>query len=78
MLSLSRRGFLAASAATAASLVLPARVRARSARMSLTATSRTLDIKGRAATVWGLTDGTAAPGLYSILDRPLRSTSRTR
>ncbi len=66
MLSLSRRGFLAASAATAASLVLPARVRAQSARMSLTATSRTLDIKGRAATVWGLTDGTGRSGL--VLD----------
>ena len=62
MLSLSRRGFLAASAATAASLVLPARVRAQSARMSLTATSRTLDIRGRAATVWGLTDGTGRSG----------------
>ena len=66
MLSLSRRGFLAASAATATSLVLPARVRAQSARMSLTATSRTLDIKGRAATVWGLTDGTGRSGL--VLD----------
>ncbi|HBU16363.1 MAG: copper oxidase [Rhodobacteraceae bacterium GWE1_64_9] len=66
MLSLSRRGFLAASAATAASLVLPARVRAQSARMSLTATSRTLDIKGRAANVWGLTDGTGRSGL--VLD----------
>ncbi|MES2549842.1 MAG: multicopper oxidase domain-containing protein, partial [Pseudomonadota bacterium] len=66
MLSLSRRGFLAASAATAASLVLPARVRAQSARMSLTATSRTLDIRGRAATVWGLTDGTGRSGL--VLD----------
>ena len=66
MLSLSRRGFLAASAATATSLVLPARVRAQSARMSLTATSRTLDIKGRAATVLGLTDGTGRSGL--VLD----------
>ncbi|AWB50745.1 copper oxidase (plasmid) [Gemmobacter aquarius] len=66
MLSLSRRGFLAASAATAASLVLPARVRAQSARMSLTATTRTLDIKGRAATVWGLMDGNGRSGL--VLD----------
>ncbi len=66
MLSLSRRGVLAASAATAGSLVLPARVRAQSARMSLTATSRTLDIKGRAATVWGLMDGNGRSGL--VLD----------
>jgi FtsP/CotA-like multicopper oxidase with cupredoxin domain len=34
--------------------------------MSLTATSRTLDIRGRAATVWGLTDGTGRSGL--VLD----------
>ena len=54
MIALSRRGFLGASAAAAASLILPARARAQSARMSLTATTRTLDIRGRAATVWGL------------------------
>ncbi len=66
MLSLSRRGFLAASAATAVSLSLPAPARAQSARMSLTATTRTLDIKGRAATVWGLMDGTGRSGL--VLD----------
>ena len=66
MLSLSRRGFLAASAATAVSLSLPAPARAQSARMSLTATTRTLDIKGRPATVWGLMDGTGRSGL--VLD----------
>ncbi len=66
MITLSRRGFLAASAATAASLVLPARVRAQSARMSLTATTRTIDVRGKAATVWGLMDGNGRSGL--VLD----------
>ena len=66
MITLSRRGFLAASAATAASLILPARARAQSARMSLTATTRTLDVRGRAATVWGLMDGNGRSGL--VLD----------
>lgn len=66
MITFSRRGFLAASAATAASLILPARARAQSARMSLTATTRTLDIRGRAATVWGLMDGNGRSGL--VLD----------
>ncbi|MGQ0563857.1 MAG: multicopper oxidase family protein [Gemmobacter sp.] len=63
MSPLSRRGFLAASAATAASLILPARVRAQSARMSLTATTRTIDVRGKAATVWGLMDGNGRSGL---------------
>ncbi|OZA00582.1 MAG: copper oxidase, partial [Rhodobacterales bacterium 17-64-5] len=66
MITLSRRGFLAASAATATSLVLPARVRAQSARMSLTATTRTIDVRGKAATVWGLMDGNGRSGL--VLD----------
>ena len=66
MIALSRRGFLAASAATAASLILPARARAQSARMSLTATTRTLDVRGKAATVWGLLDGNGRSGL--VLD----------
>jgi FtsP/CotA-like multicopper oxidase with cupredoxin domain len=62
----SRRGFLAASAATAASLMLPARVRAQSGRMSLTAATRTIDVRGKAATVWGLLDGAGRSGL--VLD----------
>jgi FtsP/CotA-like multicopper oxidase with cupredoxin domain len=66
MTSLSRRGFLAATAATTASLILPARVRAQSARMSLTATTRTIDVRGKAATVWGLMDGNGRSGL--VLD----------
>ena len=40
--------------------------RAQSARMSLTATTRTIDVRGRAATVWGLMDGNGRSGL--VLD----------
>ncbi|MFZ5708454.1 MAG: multicopper oxidase family protein [Pseudomonadota bacterium] len=60
---ITRRGFLAASTATAAALVLPARVRAQSARMTLSATTRTIDVRGRAATVWGLLDAQGRSGL---------------
>lgn len=63
---LTRRGFLAASAATAASLTMPALVRAQTARMALTATTRTIDVRGKAATVWGLLDGNGRSGL--VLD----------
>ena len=63
MALLSRRGFLAASAA---SFLVPARVRAQSTRMTLSATTRTIDVRGRAATVWGLLDGNGRSGL--VLD----------
>jgi len=63
---LTRRGFLAASTATAASLLLPARVRAQSTRMTLSATTRTIEVRGKAATVWGLLDGNGRSGL--VLD----------
>ncbi len=43
----SRRGFLAASAAVSASLLLPARARAASDRLSLTAGTRTVEVNGR-------------------------------
>ncbi|WP_353472099.1 multicopper oxidase domain-containing protein [Salipiger sp. H15] len=63
MTRLSRRGFLAASAALSASLLLPARARAATERLSLTATTRTLEVNGRAATVLGLTNGSGGQGL---------------
>ena len=50
----TRRGFLAASAALSASLILPARARAQSSRLALRATTRTIEVNGRVATVWGL------------------------
>lgn len=63
---LTRRGFLAASAATAASLTMPALMRAQTTRMALSATTRTIDVQGKAATVWGLLDGNGRSGL--VLD----------
>lgn len=66
MSPLSRRGFLATTAASAASLLLPSRVRAQSTRLSLTATTRTIDVRGRAASVWGLLGSNGQSGL--VLD----------
>ncbi|OSP53779.1 multicopper oxidase family protein [Pseudoruegeria sp. SK021] len=55
MNTFSRRGFLAASAAALASAHLPRAAMAQSrAPLALSATTRTLDIGGRAATVFGL------------------------
>jgi hypothetical protein len=51
MTQISRRGFLAASAAMAATLSMPGAARAQNAPLALRAASRTLDIDGRAATV---------------------------
>jgi FtsP/CotA-like multicopper oxidase with cupredoxin domain len=70
----SRRGFLAATAASAAVTAVPRHAFGQTAisassplsPMSLTATSRVLDIDGRAATVYGLTNATGGQGL--ILD----------
>ena len=65
-MSLSRRGFLAASAASAASLVLPAQVRAQSARMSLRPHRGRLTCKARLQPSGGLLDGNGRSGL--VLD----------
>lgn len=63
MNTLSRRGFLAAGAAMLAYAQLPRIAAAQGAApLSLHATSRVLDIDGRAATVWGLA-GPAGQGL---------------
>ena len=66
MAHFTRRGFLAATAVTSASFLLPASVRAQSTRLSLSATSRTIDVRGKAATVWGLLDSRGRSGL--VLD----------
>lgn len=66
MTSFSRRGFLAASAAMFAANQFPLRAHGQqAAAIRLTATSRTLDIDGRPATVMGLA-GPSGQGL--ILD----------
>ena len=62
--TLTRRSFIATTALTAASLGLPRGAGAAThASMLLTATSRTLDIDGRAATVWGLVNAQGGLGL---------------
>lgn len=63
---LTRRGFLAASAAMAASTALPRLAFGQSAPLSLTAATRVLDIDGKAATVYGLVNAAGEQGL--ILD----------
>lgn len=60
---LSRRSFLAATAAMAA---LPRFARAEDAPFTLTATKRSLEIDGKAASVYGLVNGSGGNGL--ILD----------
>lgn len=63
MNTLSRRGFLAAGAAMLAYAHMPRLAAAQDATpLSLRAASRTLDINGRAATVWGLA-GPSGQGL---------------
>ena len=63
---LTRRGFLAASAALAATTALPRLSFAQGAPLSLTAATRVIEVGGRAATVMGLTNGSGKQGL--ILD----------
>ena len=60
---ITRRGFLAASTAMAASTALPRLAYAQSAPLGLRATSHTLDIDGRAATVYRLANSTGGSGL---------------
>lgn len=63
MKPITRRGFLAASAALAAPLLLPRSLRAETSLRSLRATTRTLDIGGRAVSVKGILDDQGRSGL---------------
>ena len=72
MTHLSRRGFLAASATAAAPLFLPARAFASPPALTLRATTRTLDIAGRAVTVKGLLDPQGLSGLVLDPAQPFR------
>jgi FtsP/CotA-like multicopper oxidase with cupredoxin domain len=72
MTHLSRRGFLAASAAMATPLFLPAKVLASPPVLALRATTRTLDIAGRAVTVKGLLDQQGRSGLFLDPTQPFR------
>lgn len=60
---LTRRGFLTASAAIAATAALPAPLLAQITPLTLTAGTRTIDVNGRAATVLGLTNSRGGSGL---------------
>ncbi|SDE73649.1 Multicopper oxidase [Paracoccus isoporae] len=60
---ISRRGVLAAGAAMAASFALPRAALASDGPMTLSATTRVLDIDGRAATVLGLENAAGGQGL---------------
>jgi FtsP/CotA-like multicopper oxidase with cupredoxin domain len=62
----SRRGFIAASAALAASTTLPRMAFGQDGPMALVAGTRVLDIDGRAAKVFGLTNAAGGQGI--ILD----------
>jgi FtsP/CotA-like multicopper oxidase with cupredoxin domain len=72
MTHLSRRGFLAASAAMATPLFLPANVLASPPVLALRATTRTLDIAGRAVTVKGLLDQQGRSGMFLDPTQPFR------
>ncbi|MDG1130234.1 MAG: multicopper oxidase domain-containing protein [Paracoccaceae bacterium] len=61
--SLTRRGFVTASAALAATAALPLTGLSQGTKLSLTATSRVLDIDGRAASVFGLQNHLGQQGL---------------
>lgn len=63
MTQFSRRGFIAASAATAASFLIPARARAGSDAFALSARSRVIEVNGRAASVMGLVNAQGGLGL---------------
>ncbi|MDN5569008.1 MAG: multicopper oxidase domain-containing protein, partial [Paracoccus sp. (in: a-proteobacteria)] len=63
---LDRRGFLAGSSALIAALSLPRAGLSQTAPLGLRATTRSLDIDGRAATVFGLVNGAGGQGL--VLD----------
>lgn len=72
MHKLSRRGFLAASAALAAPLILPFGLRAETAPRLLRATTRTLDIGGRAVSVKGILNDQGTTGLILNPDEAFR------
>ncbi len=69
---LNRRRFLATTGALAAASSLPRFAFAQSAPLTLSAATRTLDVDGRAASVFGLVNGTGGTGL--VLDPGQRFT----
>lgn len=72
MHTLSRRGFLAGSAALATPLILPRDLRAETPPRLLRATTRTLDIGGRAVSVKGILNDRGTTGLILNPDEAFR------
>ncbi|QDL92568.1 multicopper oxidase family protein [Paroceanicella profunda] len=72
MTTFSRRGFLSASVGLSASLMLSGRAGAAPRPLPLTAETRVIDIRGRAATVPGLTNALGGQGLILDPDQPFR------
>lgn len=71
MPNLSRRSFLKTAAAFGGVMALPMRGFAQSApQHTLTVGSRTLDVRGRAATVYGITNQTGGSGLVLPVGAP--------
>ncbi|RYH06369.1 multicopper oxidase family protein [Tropicimonas sp. IMCC6043] len=73
MTNFTRRGLMAAGAAACAATQLPAVARARtSAPIALAAARRTIDVDGRAASVWGLARSDGRQGLILDPGEPFR------
>lgn len=72
-LTLSRRNLLAIGAGTLAAPLLPGAARAATP-VTLTAGRRTLEVDGRAATVFGLTQPDGTAGLFTEVGTPFRVT----
>jgi FtsP/CotA-like multicopper oxidase with cupredoxin domain len=66
MTNFTRRGFIAATGGMAASTALPRLVYGQPTSLTLRAATRVLEIDGKAATVYGLTNGSGGQGL--VLD----------
>lgn len=62
-MTLTRRGFIAASAAMAATTALPRLALGQGSPLSLTAATRVIEVDGRAATVMGLVNAAGTQGL---------------
>ncbi|WP_458791197.1 multicopper oxidase family protein [Yoonia sp. MH D7] len=69
---MTRRGFVAASAAMAATTALPRLAFAQDNPLSLTAATRVIEVDGRAATVMGLVNGSGKQGLVLDPDQRFR------
>ncbi|WP_373502031.1 multicopper oxidase family protein [Aestuariivirga sp.] len=68
----NRRRLVAGLAGAAILPLMPGKIRAQEAPRLVTVSKRTLDVKGKAATVYGLTGPDGKPGLDMLLGEPFR------